>query len=272
MPVIYPLLDYWKGALAKGLVKPMSRLDFRPLIENKKTAFVLGTGHSVLDLSPDDEEAVKRGFSIGINNWPVHPRIVPSVLLHESASAETISDWGRILSRRYAQDRVYGPVDNVPWLIKDCWSSEFDLNLVPGWLSSAAYISTEQFVNGGVPAIEANLAKMMEQSSFGIYDKANGAVLAVPSRKASFVYATSLCAMLGFKKIVLVGIDLRGSGHFYTCNKTPDAKHGTDDPAVVGYPTSSQVFMAFYRMVFKPLGITIQVSEKSALYKLINGE
>lgn len=262
---VYPMLPYWQSVLLRGAAQPLVNLDFSGLVSGKDTAFVLGTGYSVNDLLPEEEAEIQRGFSIGVNGWPHHKRIVPSVLLHEAAADSEMASYALLL----ATSCNYGEGRMPPLIIKDCWAMEYNFDILPKWIRDRAFISSEQFVHGSSRYdVGQGFASMMRTRDFGAIN--NGRVSLVPSRKTSIVYAMSLCAVLGFRRIVLVGVDFRGAGHFYNVKDDACQPHPIADRAN-GHPTGLEVVDALVDFCLAPDGIEVLcASPKSVLYERYN--
>ena len=179
----------------------------RGLKPDATTAFILGTGASAADLSDQKLEYIQSQFSIGVNQWILHP-MIPDLYAYE------VDPDVRLLQ---ALDRPEVR-DKVPHL----------LFLKPS--------RPEDFSNA------SHLPKFMRERSF-LYSRVNiwtrratnvgrdfrGITSVIPSLRktdvlvddgASIARMLALCVMLGFQEIVLVGVDLNNVEYFW--HRRPD--------------------------------------------------
>lgn len=176
----------------------------------RDTFFILGSGSSVNLVNDRGFRVIRRGFSIGINAWPLHP-FVPDVYAYEPVNDQK-SDHFQTLSMLNHPDvlerspavlilRPRNPLENS------------QLSQIPHELSGRT------FLYGRVtPAtrIASNLLADL-YSYFRIAGGINGLTVLLDSG-ATIVRLASLGLLLGYKKIVFVGVDLNNSRYFWEEN------------------------------------------------------
>ena len=175
------------------------------------TLYILGSGASIGDLTSAHFDHIAKHSSVGINNWGVHP-FVPDVYSFESVPwvgdgqdfprAMGLLDRGDIRSRR-PEILVLRP--KTP--------SEIDkISVLPHELRTSV-----SFYGRVTPATRErrNLAGDIAGYFAHIVPRYPSVVL---DSGASVVRMTVLGILLGFRRIVLAGVDLNGSPYFWERN------------------------------------------------------
>lgn len=198
------------------------KLGFQPLpINNFKmsdskqsdTLFILGSGSSVTELSDSNLNEIGENVSVGINVWIAHD-FIPDVYSLESGSTP-------ITKAVYEQNRYRARKLNRPSVIER--SPKF-LVLRPGAPSIA-----EQFVaipealrdkaflygRANLPHVVDEIASAELGHFLHRFLRRKSELHVLPDNGASVVRLIFLGLKLGFKKIVLVGIDLNLSPYFW---------------------------------------------------------
>lgn len=194
------------------------------------TFFVLGSGASVEELTSRQFSEIASQRSAGINTWPVHP-FVPDILSFESVpTVGDGQDFPRNLSFLHREDIV----DKAPAILVLRPRTEEELqhlSVVPQELRQSTYLY------GRVTPVtrrEDFLAKDIDYFFSHLASTSPGLLL---DSGASVVRMIVLGMLLGFRRIVLVGVDLNGSGYFWEKNprhlanlsgiKPANNQHGT---------------------------------------------
>lgn len=239
---------------------------------SKDFFFVLGNGDTVNELTDEDFRFIAGHFSVGLNAWPIHP-FVPSAYGFEMVYAldrhddelnfllKTASEKARSRSsalwilrpkpeRLEALARVVGDGGHLPLQVYG------RANLVP---TSAGELETE---------IVASLEFLSDPSLECQVLLDNG---------ASVVRMISLALLNGFKRVVLVGVDLTANPYFwydpgfvskhgdYTeiCRREPG--EGTDTLHTANRPFSAHEFIVAMATVAKrERGCEILVSSNNS--------
>ena len=189
---------------ASPLLGPSSEID---------TFFVLGSGASIEELSPENFDEIALQRSIGINNWAIHP-FVPDGFSFESVPQ--VGD-GRDLPRALQLLDRRDILEKQPSiLVLRPGTREGLLNLGHTPQALAPKI---RFYGRVTPAtrMESNLARDIE--SFFRHISSRQSEIVIDSG-ASVVRMVTLGILLGFRRIVLAGVDLNGSPYFWEKNPT----------------------------------------------------
>lgn len=172
------------------------------------TLYVLGSGSSVNKLTSNQFEEIATQRSVGINTWAVHP-FVPSFYSFESVPwVGDGRDFYRSLSLLRRDDIVHR--DPAVLILRPKKSSEFQaLTEVPRELQSNIHFY------GRVTPATRNRVNLLDDINYffeSVVTKHPGLVL---DSGASVVRMVALGIIMGFLKIVLVGVDLNGSPYFW---------------------------------------------------------
>jgi len=208
---------YYRQAAA---ARTISRFTGLPLLETldlsavrtSDTVFILGSGSSINEIPDWKWEIIGRHDTIAMNFWPVHP-FVPSIYLFENIrpteDLEVMFDALHGLLQRRASDyrktvkivTEFAPVKHRQ-LVLDI-PDDFRQGLYLGYSANIAARNESELVAG--------LRYMLKQGMFqrrnhiGRQFKCAGSVLA----------ALSMAVSMGYRRIVLCGIDLRNAEYFY---------------------------------------------------------
>jgi hypothetical protein len=198
--------------IAKALNLPLfSRNAVVPLLRRENdTFFILGSGASVNALTPSHFQEIASGFSVGINAWVSHD-FAPNAYsfegdgIPEPASAEILT-MSRALLKKSKSSK-----DLVLFLLRP---KRADLAhrtvVVPESLRPRAFVYGRQnLVTKFLPNLYRDLAWSIPRFPGRACDSV------VIDNGASVVRLISIARVLGFTKIVLVGIDLNASPYFW---------------------------------------------------------
>ena len=247
--------------------KPISKSEG---IKQKKTdtLYILGCGSTINLLDKSQIEDIKKNDSIAINQWAYH-EIVPTfysleLALKDTPNSNTINKrlvsnindkWDKyrkttfiVKPRNLFQTEtsdLINKISSAKMLYWNCY------NLVPG----ASFWSYSLFLN-----IYHKLGLLKSDNFF-------------PNRAASVVWCLGFAFKLGYKKIVLTGVDLQGN--YFWLDKEPSIDtdisnklklHKTADPKRVnGGLTVIDIIKAWDKCIFKPSEVELFVSHKNSL-------
>lgn len=197
---------------SKGL-ESLTRM-LRARAARKKTFFILGSGSSVCELGSARLEQIGAEISVGINVWAGHD-FVPSVYALEPgrhpASVEELKHRG-FITKRLERDQV---VKDKPLIIELRPQSPFHPSQsvqIPAALQGNSHLF------GRVNLLRSNSVRGLRLDIFLILVAialrvAPNSVL--PDNGATVVRLLFLAFFLGFKEIVLVGVDLNTNPYFW---------------------------------------------------------
>jgi len=234
------------------------------------TLFVLGSGPSINSISEDEWKTIAEHNSIGFNYFLAHP-FVPTFYHMELRHEEIDIFRNCYMARRDAYQ-------NVPFMINYHFIRNYfkreGLDFVRNKLVTVPRTYTEA-KQGDVPRIigfaQSNIAPA--DDSFLIH------------YRGSLCLMISLAVLLGYKKIVLAGVDLNNSTYFYcatryACEATrllsdqrcgasaemEAAAHATADPSFIPSTiTIDRVLHILDENMLRPRGIELYVYNKGSL-------
>lgn len=166
------------------------------------TAFILGTGASVNKVSDEKKRIIQAEFSIGVNQWIFHP-LIPDVYSYEvDPDPRLLAALDRVEVREKMPKILY----LAPTRIKDFLNAENP----PEFLRDVTYFYRRVNLWTRVPSnIGQDLRRILNLATrFG----SRGVLV---DNGASIARLIALMIELGFRRIVLVGVDLHNVEYFW---------------------------------------------------------
>jgi len=207
-------IHFWEGArerkrlrsVAEALGIAVFDLDalraLKALKPDASTAFILGTGASAADLSKQKLEHIQSQFSIGVNQWILHP-LVPDLYAYE------VHPDARLLQ---ALDRPEVR-EKLPYLLflKPSRPEDFsNASHLPEFMRRKSFLYSR--VNIWTRR-KSNIGRDFRKIVSSQYSLSSPGVLL--DNGASVARMIALSVMLGFRKVVLVGVDLSNVEYFW---------------------------------------------------------
>lgn len=180
-------------------------------ITGAETFYILGSGASIEDLTSSHFEHIARQASVGINNWGVHP-FVPDMYSFESVTwVGDGQDFPRAMGLLDRSD-IRSRQPQILILRPKTTAEIENINILPELLRSSV-----SFYGRVTPATRKsrNLAGDVEEFFTQISPHYPSVVM---DSGASVVRMVVLGILLGFRRIVLAGVDLNGSPYFWEKN------------------------------------------------------
>lgn len=192
------------------------------IVNSKKSLFILGSGPSVNTYSESEWDIIRRNHSWGFNLWFCHD-FVPSVYFAQSLIEP---DKDNVSSREYNTNMtlskmlldkkdVYGQTEFL--LRGDAvnkgkfFNNEFG-QLVGTILGrNASFIAEMPISSENKIAPEILYESIFEAGFFSVSE----AIQVVPKFGSTITEMIALALILGYKEIILCGIDMNNGGHFY---------------------------------------------------------
>jgi len=232
------------------------------------TLFLLGSGASINQITPERWAAIARYDTIGFNFWPVH-RFVPRMYVFEALgeTSRGVFELYRKVSAERAQD--YTPILKV--------ATELS-NLAPSY--APAYPEAWRDSLFTVYTLPAAARNEQEFAYAIAYLRRKG--LFRPSTRIRYLFKQlstlssliALAARLQYRTIVLCGIDLSNAQYFYQdAELYPEAAHlqmwspAAPHPSLWRTPwriPMDKVVLELKRQVLDPAGIGIFVENRSS--------
>ena len=189
-----------------------------PSTTKNQTFFILGSGSSIDDLSPENFQEISEGVSVGINAWVLHD-FVPTMYAYEPVE-DTETDHFWTLS--YLNRPEILSAKPFVLVLKPRNPFELDqLNQVPASLldRTRIYGRTAPYTRK-----QSNLVGDLERALSSLDDPSLDSVLL--DSGASIVRMAHLGLKLGFRRIVFVGVDLNTTEYFWERNPSYLGRRG----------------------------------------------
>jgi hypothetical protein len=249
--------------------------------KSSDTLFILGSGASVNEINKKGWDHISGHDSFGLNKWPLHD-FVPTYYMFELRSGDDnqrYRDWyWDILDCKKEQ------YSNIPIILKDVSPHTYYHLLsdpYPGWLSGSIILA---------PTIKIPINKGKEDSTFrnmrnSEYMRAKNSIQYLYQTSASIITLILLAVKIGYKSIILCGVDLNNSKYFFDDeqliyeeadipfpdfltdrNRDPEDPHKTADEQAKQI-TVDELIYSIERIILNPRGISLFIENKeSALY------
>ena len=189
-----------------------------PSTTKNQTFFILGSGSSIEDLSPENFQEISEGVSVGINAWVLHD-FVPTMYAYEPVE-DTETDHFWTLS--YLNRPEILSAKPFVLVLKPRNPFELDqLNQVPPSLldRTRLYGRTAPYTRK-----QSNLVNDLRRAWGSLADPSLDSVLL--DSGASIVRMAHLGLKLGFRRIVFVGVDLNTTKYFWERNPSYLGRRG----------------------------------------------
>ena len=248
---------------------------------SSNTLFILGSGSSINNVSKKKWEKIRKNDSIGLNRWPIHPH-KPTLLVFELPWADNVEYTKEYLNLLRKTKKKY---KDVPKIIKGISLSSLKhvrFELIPDFLLDNLLLASDTGFGGIVDwnsRPETNRELLGYLLSNGFFK--TGYLGAQYKKRGSVSFTLHLAKALGYKNIVLCGVDMDDRGYFFTNNDKYDDEdipmhgksnlhqgsiHKTVNPEY-GQITLDKVILNMNNIVLKKSNIKLFVeSESSLLY------
>ena len=185
--------------------KEFLKFDYELLKQNKRsdTLFILGSGASINKISDSMWKHIKENDSLGFNFWILHKH-VPNYYMFEppiKSNQELLLN----LIRQKANDYIK---NNTFFIMKDVKSLKIKCEKIPKEIRNRFMAAPKDDFYGNTKEIfikSIRLAKKLNLLKRNVFY----------SRRASLFSAIYIGWRLGYKKIILAGIDLNNTDYFY---------------------------------------------------------
>lgn len=246
--------------------------------QSRDTFFVLGNGESSNALTQKDFAAIAGGFSVGLNAWPIHPFVPDAYAFELFEGADREKDEFEFLVALASKKARKG--NRALWLLRPRPAEMDRLEELRARLPGLAF-QVYGRVNVATNSLDELDSELDKSLAFLKNDISR--VEIVIDNGSSVVRMISLALLRGFRKIVLVGVDLNDGAYFWysdcfvhrygdfrgVCRRRPG--EGKDTLSTDTRPFSAFDFIAALdRVARKNFGAEIFVaSASSALAKVL---
>ena len=268
----YRLLHLWRTyrALARQSGLPPLNLRRADFAREGETFFILGCGASVNEYTPAQWDQIGANRSLGINYWVYH-EFVPDFLMFEmmgnfELGLETI----RQREEAFNMTRLIAKGNY-------CALNKYDdyerrMKILPRSIRERTYLVKDFPLPGDTDQTFAWTLRWLDRRGF--FDVKEGR-LWLCQKRASVTMAIILGIKLGFKKIVLCGIDLSNTAYFFDdevfhakgykiADMLQKGKVHETDAEQWGTLRVSDAIVVLQREICDPRGIEITVAAESS--------
>lgn len=172
--------------------------------KKSETVVLLGSGPSIAKLAPKDWDAIAGADSIGFNNWYVHP-FVPSMYMVQGTGYLADN-----LSKRAAE------YSNIPIIARGSEFARGECDLADGrfrWMNAERTFLLREFpIHSRCSRRTDLLLDFFEAQGYLTF----GSIARfVPKFRSTIGLLLCVAFQMGYKEIVLAGIDMQSSDHFW---------------------------------------------------------
>lgn len=202
-----------------GVGQRLHKLDFGEK-KGSETLFIMGSGASVNQYSKAQWTHIQHHDSLGLNWWPIHAH-VPTYHLFELTASEHVN----IELVALLQNRIDEYQDTIH-ILKDLTKAQKALQSValPLELLDRLYLPYEVQTFG---VAERRALRLLR--SLGVFSSRERFSL-LYKRRASLASAIALGLRVGYKKVVLCGVDLSSTRYFWEENPEDYQQRGIPLP------------------------------------------
>ncbi|MDB9985042.1 hypothetical protein OAE31_04035 [Gammaproteobacteria bacterium] len=233
----------------------------------------MGSGSSINDITHEQFKLIKKNFSIGINSWFIHD-FITDIYMFEAGN-ESWSQASKIFEyldrdhKNFIQRPILIPYDSF-WFDNEIKKLKNNKKLkilyyfvLPFFITKSMFLS-KAFKN------QSRISKFMNLNS-SIYGSGS-----------SIIRAVCLAEELGYKEIILCGVDLNNTDYFYEIEDRHLLNKGIEDfisnqegnVHLTNDPTKKKIILEdFLKYVKEDSHFNSKIyiaSKKSSLYPMLN--
>jgi hypothetical protein len=237
-------------------------------VRRSDTVFLLGSGASINAISEQRWRGIAARDSIGLNFWIRHP-FVPTVYFFEAAAPPVFERLSKLIWQREGdyQDvvKIVTSVSTIPPHLERQFSE-----LPDSWRREIWPLEGKDMFARNERELQQEILRL---DKGGLFEE-HGTVTRLFKYMGTITSMISLSARMGYRNIVLCGVDLSDSGYFHQDEKLY--------PDMTGFATSArtrrhammadelpqcgadQVIVALRDMILAPRGISLFVENASS--------
>ncbi len=200
---------YKKG----GIDKHLASYNYA-VTKHSDTLFILGSGNSINDITKSEWDIIKSNDSMALNHW-IHHDFVPTYYVHELNG--DAGNYFKIMNEKKAQyrDTIF-ILKSVSSSIRNRKVIRNNLRKIPDEIKKNNYLITEFEIPG---LNKDQIHKSIELlDCFGLF-RARRKIIFSAQARGSLISMIVLGLQMGYKNIVLCGIDLEGK-YFFELEKS----------------------------------------------------
>lgn len=205
---------YYNAYITRQLRNKMKQNGLKSICEfdwtkhkTSDTLFILGSGSSIMNLTKEDWNQVAKHDSLGFNAWSLHD-FVPTYYAIETSKNKFVAN----LRKSHLNDRL-NDYSNIPIFV------QYQHMLMAGINYDDLKLPQENlYYNAPYMPNTTNLKVLRKLIEHWLKRKENG-LCELMHYSSSLSYMIGLGYLMGYKKIVLLGVDLDNSGYFFEHEK-----------------------------------------------------
>lgn len=192
---------------------PLVRADFPP--GKRDTAFLLGSAASINNMTERNWLEVSQAYSIGLNMWLLHDFVPDAYSVEIPGNNSGLYPELRDNYLRLTDLRKEDYADVLTFIRGTAVTQFFLANPVPAFLEGKTRAAFSLRLQG-----ENREDGEKYTRAYGKLLRLNKALsrlphLVPPGLSASILFLTCLCYLLGFRRVVLCGVELSSTGYFF---------------------------------------------------------
>jgi len=272
-PLLYRLYLAWSWRRLERVAESNRRRAGIPLLSERdltgfrrsETVFILGSGPSINCISAERWRAMAEHDTIGLNLWPLHP-FVPLIYCFEDM-ARTEAPYAAL---RQAFERRQEDYRDTLKIVDDCFSGDLIRDLPAGWKTDLFCVHTLPAVAREPSELEYCIRYLDHRDAF----TASSRLVRVFKYGSNLIACVALSVRLGYKQIVLCGVDLRDQAYFYQdpalfpefsqLEFLPRNEKHVTTLSLDWLVPASEVLLNLRRRVLEPRGVALYVESRSS--------
>jgi len=259
-------------------IPPLDLNKLRPR-KTSDTVFLLGSGSSINHMGADRWDLIAAHDSIGLNLWPIHP-FVPTFYVCESLPQESEDAAHREMFLLFLSlmEKRAADYERTPKLVNNLvhGGDHLALHLPPQWAKGTQAVRNLMPIARSRAEFEAALDFAQRRQAFD----PSGDSGELFKYNSNLVACLSLALRLGYRRIVLCGVDLGHQAYFYQHPELyPEYSHLEFAPREIPHLTMrrlpflvpiDEVLIAMRDRIMSPRGVELYVEHTgSALWPRI---
>jgi hypothetical protein len=234
--------------------------------------YILGCGSSINSLTEKQIRTINMNDSIGINSWALHPKIVPKYYSYEAVLLKDIDENTSAINQEkkiiYAINSQWNKYCETLFIVKPRIPIQKEVIDLLAKMESRGNLYWNNY--SLIPGVRRSTFSFFLRLYYNLgLLKSNRYFV---NKAASVIWCLGFAFKLGYKEIILTGVDLYGN-YFHDSSKVNSLEssvavnlHGTADVEKVHDGiTIMDLIDVWNQVVLKPSGVKLFISHESSL-------